>query len=315
MTQSLLKKDWIENLPNVRGKIKADASLASTSWFKVGGNADVLFKPEDIEDLSHFLKNLPLDIPVTVLGATSNIIIRDKGVRGVVIKLGRGFTDITCDDLLVTAGASAMDMNVALVSCDNGLAGLEFLSGIPGTVGGGLKMNAGAYGGEFKDVLQYCTAVNRKGDILKISNAEMGFSYRHSSTPEDYIFTSAVFKATGRDDKAVIKSRIDEIKNKRETTQPITEKTGGSTFANPTEEECKQAGIPFMKSWELVVGSGAHEIQIGDAKMSEKHRNFMINQGNATAEDLETLGEKIRQMVKDKYGIVLRWEIKRIGEK
>lgn len=314
MTNAVLKKDWIDNLPPVRGKIKADASLASTSWFKVGGNADVLFKPEDEQDLADFLKNLPSDIPVTVLGATSNIIIRDKGIRGVVIKLGRGFNDMTCDNLTVTAGAASLDVNVALFACDNGLEGLEFLIGIPGTVGGGLKMNAGAYGGEFKDVLDYCVAINRKGEILKITNAEMGFSYRHSETPEDYIFTRAVFKASGKQDKAIIRARIDEIKQKRESTQPITEKTGGSTFANPTAEECEAAGIPVMKSWELVVGAGGHEIEIGGAKMSEKHRNFMINHGTATAGDLETLGETIRQMVKDKYGITLRWEIKRIGE-
>lgn len=307
--------DHLQN--HIKGSLKKDASLAATSWFKVGGNADYLFKPESLDDLKTFLKHCPADIPITVLGASSNLIIRDGGICGVVIKLGRAFTDIRVEnDTQIFAGAFATDVNVAHFAADQGLTGLEFLSGIPGTIGGGLTMNAGAYGGEFKDVLETAFALTRQGDELALSMHDLDMAYRHTNAKEKgLIFTGALFQTKGKDTTENIKATIQDIKTKRESTQPVFEKTGGSTFANPSLEECEQAGIPHLKSWQMITQSGADEIKVGGAHMSDKHKNFMINDGTATASDLETLGEKIRQHVFDHFGVWLRWEIKIIGEK
>lgn len=301
MTESLLT-----NLPSVRGRLTESAPLATTSWFRVGGPAQVLFKPADLDDLSEFLQKCPRDIPVTVLGVCSNLIIRDGGIKGVVIKLGRDFTTITHDPMtgIVTAGASALDMNVAEYTAREGLGGIEFLSGIPGTIGGALRMNAGAYGAEVKDVLIDAHVMHRDGSVHTYTPEQMGLSYRHNDLPSDVIFLSGRFK-TVPEEGDVIRARIDDIREKRHGSQPVKARTGGSTFANPEGH----------KAWELVDAVGGRGLKIGGASMSEKHCNFMLNDGDATAQDLEDLGEEIRRRVLEKFGIELRWEIKRIGEK
>ncbi|PCI01221.1 MAG: UDP-N-acetylenolpyruvoylglucosamine reductase [Alphaproteobacteria bacterium] len=299
MTDSLLNR-----LPDVRGRISENASISATTWFRVGGPAEVLFKPKDREDLTLFLKQCPSDIPLTVLGVCSNMIIRDGGIKGVVIKMGRGFTDITHDaeTNIVTAGASALDMNVAEYCARSGLGGIEFLSGIPGTIGGAFRMNAGAYGAEVVDVLVDCEVMHRDGSIHTYTPDQMGLSYRHNSLPTDVIFLSGRFKTVSEDGK-IVRSRIDEIRTQRHGSQPVKARTGGSTFANPEGH----------KAWELVDAVGGRGLIIGGASMSEKHCNFMLNNGGATAQDLEDLGEELRARVKGKFDVDLRWEIKRIG--
>jgi UDP-N-acetylmuramate dehydrogenase len=293
-----------DKLPSVRGRLTENADIAKGTWFRVGGLADVLFKPTDVYDLAHFLKNCPRDIPITMLGLCSNMIIRDGGIRGVVIKFGRNFATISHDDDgVITAGSAALDMNVARYGAENGLGGLEFLSGIPGSIGGALRMNAGAYGAEVKDVLIDCHAIDRNGDPHVFTPTDMGLSYRHNDLSPDYIFTSARFKTTP-ESSDIITQRIGDIRDKRHDTQPVKARTGGSTFANPTGH----------KSWKLIDSVGGRGLTIGGASMSEKHCNFMLNSGDATAQDLEDLGEEIRRRVMDKHGIDLRWEIKRIGE-
>ncbi len=299
---------------SIKGSMKRGASLANASWFKVGGPADLLFKPKDHNDLITFLKIIKShDVPITVLGASSNIIIRDGGIAGIVIKLGRGFSDITHDDKILTAGAFALDVNIARYAADAGLSGFSFLSGIPGTVGGGLKMNAGAYGGEFKDILKTAYGVTYNGDVISYTPDDLKMRYRHTDTPDNVIFTHAEFNISGSNSTGNLKSEIQDIRKKREASQPIKERTSGSTFANPTEAECEAINLPKMKSWELIKGSGADTLIIGGASMSSLHRNFMINDGTATAKDLEDLGEAIRDKVFNHYGFRLRWEIKRIG--
>jgi UDP-N-acetylmuramate dehydrogenase len=301
MTESLLSK-----LPDVRGRLTENADISRTSWFRVGGPAEILFKPADIDDLSEFLRNCPADIPITVLGVCSNLIIRDGGIKGVVIKFGRDFANITHDPAtgILTAGAAALDMNVAEYSAREGLGGIEFLSGIPGTIGGALRMNAGAYGAETKDVLMDCDVMHRDGSIKTYTPDQMGLSYRHNDLPTDVIFLSARFK-TVPEEGDVIRARIDDIREKRHGSQPVKAQTGGSTFANPEGH----------KAWELIDAVGGRGLKIGGASMSEKHCNFMLNDGTATAADLENLGEEIRRRVKEKFDIDLRWEIKRIGER
>ncbi len=315
------------DLPKVRGRYSENVPLGGKGWFRCGGTADLVFKPEDLEDLQDFLKNYPLPYPpvnggearsaggdIHIFGALSNCIIRDGGVRGVVVRLGREFSDIKIDGYKITAGALALDANVAQVAAENGIGGLEFLSGIPGTIGGALKMNAGCYGVETKDVLIKCEAMDRQGNIHIFTPDEMGMTYRHTQVPEDYIFLNATFQAQ-KETPDIVKARIAEIKEKREQSQPIREKTGGSTFANPSSEELAQAGISLeTKVWQLIDKVGGRGLRVGGAQMSEKHCNFMINTGAATASDLEGLGEEIRTRVLDKFGISLRWEIKRIGE-
>ncbi len=298
----------IDRLPTVRGKLSESVTLAPYTWLRVGGPAEVLFMPKDEADLALFLSSTPSDIPVQILGVASNTLVRDGGVRGVVIRLGPSFADISIDGLTVTAGAAALDNKVARTAAKAGIAGLEFYAGIPGTIGGALRMNAGCYGGETKDILQNVIAIDRRGRRQNMSLDEMQYSYRHSGASQELIFTQAVFKGRVGVPKD-IQSRMDEITSKRENSQPIREKTGGSTFKNPDQSVSGGRG-----AWQVIDAAGGRGFQVGGAQMSEKHCNFMINTGDATAHDLETLGEIIRAMVKKSEGVDLEWEVKRIGE-
>ncbi|QQG36071.1 MAG: UDP-N-acetylmuramate dehydrogenase [Micavibrio aeruginosavorus] len=313
MTAILKEREW--GLPPVRGRYTENAPLGEVGWFRCGGAAEVLFKPADQDDLVSFLAQCPSHIPVTTLGVLSNTIVRDGGVRGVVIRLGKEFAAIeTQSGGLVRAGAMALDGNVAQAAAKASVAGLEFFSGIPGTIGGALRMNAGCYGSETQDVLVEVTAVDRTGLVHKMTPADMGMSYRHTGTPEEYVFTEALFQGRpGKEDD--IRAFMAGIKEKRGASQPIREKTGGSTFANPTAEEVEKAGLSAgTKVWQLIDRAGCRGLTIGGAMMSELHANFMINTGMATATALEALGEEVRRRVLADSGISLRWEIKRIGE-
>jgi UDP-N-acetylmuramate dehydrogenase len=292
----------IDRLPKVRGRLTEGSALSAVTWFRVGGPADVLFRPADIEDLAHFLKQKPDDVPVTVIGVGSNLLVRDGGIEGVVIRLGRGFTEIRANGTTISAGAGALDLNVALSARDAGIGGLEFLSGIPGTIGGALRMNAGAYESDVSHVLQHADALNVKGELHRLGGIEMGFTYRHSAVPDDWIFVGGAFAGQAEDPK-VIHARIQAIQTKREESQPIRARTGGSTFVNPVGH----------KAWKLIDDAGCRGLRKGDAMVSEKHCNFLINTGDATAADIESLGEEVRRRVRDKSGIELAWEIKRIG--
>ena len=311
MAEAILKTPM---LPKIRGRYSENAALGSVGWFRCGGTAEILFKPADLEDLQQFLNECSKEIPVTVLGVMSNTIIRDGGIPGVVIRPGREFAGIEkLDGNFIKAGASALDVNVATFAGEEGISNLEFFSGIPGTVGGALKMNGGAYGSETKDILEFANASDRNGVMHKLSAADMHMTYRHIDVPEDYIFTSAVFRGDV-DAPSQILERMNEIKEKREASQPVKEKTGGSTFANPLPEELAAAGLPEgTKSWQLVDNVGGRGLVAGGARMSEKHCNFMINTGTATSADLENLGEEIRRRVLEQTGLSLRWEIKRLG--
>jgi UDP-N-acetylmuramate dehydrogenase len=294
---------WIADLPPVRGKMMYRADLAPFTWFRVGGPADVVFLPEDAADLCEFLKNLDPGIPVLTIGVGSNLLVRDGGIDGVVIRLGRNFADVTPrGEGRIEAGAAALDANVAKVAAQNGIAGLEFYRGVPGTIGGALTMNAGCYGSETKDILIEAYAITRAGERITISNADMGFRYRHSE-PEGVIYTGALFQGAP-DEPAAVTERMEAITARREQTQPIREKTGGSTFKNP---EGKSA-------WQCVDEAGWRGKLFGAAKFSELHSNFMINTGDATAAELEGLGEAVRADVMTKLGIDLHWEIKRLGK-
>ena len=292
----------IDRLPRPRGRLTADAALGPQTWLRAGGPAEVLFRPADVEDLAGFMAGLPLDVPVTVLGVSSNILVRDGGVKGVVIRLLRGFTDIAVEGHEVVAGAGALDLNVALTARDHALAGLEFLSGIPGTIGGALRMNAGAYEGDLAQVLLSAEAVDRAGRVHVVQAASMGYRYRHSDAPADWIFTSARLSATPGDQLAIAR-RIAEIDAARTDSQPRS-RTGGSTFVNP----------PGQRAWELIDQAGCRGLRIGEAQVSDKHCNFLINLGEATATDIEALGEEVRRRVLEKTGVQLEWEIRRIGE-
>ena len=292
----------IDRLPKPRGRLTADAPLGPQTWFATGGPAEVLFRPADVEDLATFLGGLPADVPVTVLGVGSNVIVRDGGIRGVVIRLLRGFTAITVEGHEVVAGAGAPDLNVALTAHEHSLTGLEFLSGIPGTIGGAFPTNAGAYGGELVEVLISAEAVDRAGRVFTVTPGELGLSYRHSDAPADWIFTSARLRATPGDQLAIAR-RISQIDSARADSQPRS-RTGGSTFANP----------PGHKAWELIDAAGCRGLKVGGAQVSEKHTNFLINLGAATASDIEKLGEEVRRRVFDKSGVELQWEIRRLGE-
>jgi UDP-N-acetylmuramate dehydrogenase len=300
---------WKANLPAVRGKLLFDEPLAPFTWFRVGGPAEVLFLPADPEDLGDFLRQLPQGVPVTALGVGSNVIIRDGGVPGVVIRCaGKAWGEVLVDGDLVIAGPAALDAQVARAAAKAGLAGLEFLVGIPGTIGGALTMNAGCYGRETKDILVSATGYDRTGEMRVWENEDFGFTYRHTLVPENSTFwVQAVFRGTP-DDPAAVKARMDEITARRETTQPIREKTGGSTFKNPEGHS----------SWKLVDEAGwrgkLFRATGGGAMFSELHSNFMINPGEATAADLEGLGDAVRADVKAKTGVELNWEIKRVGK-
>lgn len=295
--------DWRDALPAVRGKLLRDEPLAPFTWFRVGGPAEVLFLPADADDLAAFLKALPPAVPVTVLGVGSNVIVRDGGIAGVVIRLaGRAFGQVSVDGARLTAGAAALDSMVARTAAKAGLAGLEFYAGIPGTIGGALTMNAGCYGRETRDVLVSAWGLNRAGERVDYALADFGYAYRHSQAPADIIWIEATFEGAP-DDLAAVQARIDEITARREQTQPIREKTGGSTFKNP----------PGHSSWRLVDAAGWRGRPFGGAKFSELHANFMINFADATAADLEGLGEAVRADVKARTGIELEWEIRRLG--
>ncbi len=292
----------VHRLPPVRGRLVANAPIGPLTWLRVGGPAEALFRPADGEDLADFLAALPGDIPVTVIGVGSNLLVRDGGIPGVTIRLGRGFADIESGVDEVRAGAGALDISVALAAAEAGISGLEFLSGIPGTVGGGFRTNAGAYGSEFKDVLISADAVDRGGRIHRVGAAELGFSHRYSDAPPDWIFTSAIFRGL-HGERAAIAQRMAEIQAAREASQPIRSRTGGSTFANP----------PGRQAWQLIDEAGCRGLARGGAIVSDKHTNFLINTGNATAADIESLGEEVRRRVHDRFGIALEWEIRRIG--
>jgi UDP-N-acetylmuramate dehydrogenase len=290
-------------MPNLRGRLLANQSLAELTWFRVGGPAQVLFTPADEDDLAYFLKALPSELPVYVVGVGSNLIVRDGGMPGVVIRLSpRAFGDASAAGDIVSAGAAALDKRVAETAASANIGGLEFFFGIPGTIGGALRMNAGANGSETKDVLVEATGVGRDGKKLIFNNNDMKFVYRNSGVDPDFIFTSARFRGAIAAPE-VIRKRMDEVQNHRETAQPIREKTGGSTFKNP----------PDNSAWKLIDAAGCRGLRYGGAQVSEMHCNFLINTGNATGHDIETLGEAVRARVKENSGIELHWEIKRIG--
>jgi UDP-N-acetylmuramate dehydrogenase len=299
--------DLLAGLPPVRGRLTADAALAGITWFRVGGPAEIMFRPADREDLATFLAGKPADLPVTVIGVGSNLLVRDGGVPGVVIRLGREFARIAAEGEQVRAGAAALDLNVAIAARDAGLTGLEFLSGIPGTIGGALRMNGGAYGREMTDVLVEGEALDGSGRLHRLTHKDFGFSYRHCDLPEDWIFTGALLQGR-RDEPRAIQARMAEIQKAREESQPIRTRTGGSTFANPTTPEAHG-----RKAWQLVDEAGCRGLRIGGAQVSERHCNFLITTGDATAADIETLGEEVRRRVKAKTGVTLEWEIRRIG--
>ena len=292
----------IDRLPPVRGRLTADAPLAPVTWFRVGGAAEILFRPADEADLADFLAHRPPEVPITVLGVASNLLVRDGGIPGVVIRLGRSFVTIAGDGETVRAGAGALDLNIALACREAGIAGLEFLSGVPGTLGGALRMNAGAYEREIKDVLRSAVAIDGKGRRHAVAAAALGLGYRHCAAPDDWIFIAA--ELGGRaGDPAAIGRRMDEIRAAREASQPIRARTGGSTFANP----------PGDKAWQLIDRDGCRGLTRGGAQVSEKHANFLINTGKATAADLEGLGEEVRRRVFETTGVTLEWEIRRVG--
>ncbi|MAK81473.1 UDP-N-acetylmuramate dehydrogenase [Phenylobacterium sp.] len=294
---------WRDRLPAARGNILRDEPLSPFTWFRVGGRADVLFLPADSDDLASLLRDLDPAVPVTVLGVGSNVIVRDGGIEGVVVRLaGKAFGQIAVEGLKVTAGAAALDAMVARAAAKAGVAGLEFYAGIPGSIGGALTMNAGCYGAETKDVLVSAWGIDRTGARRDFALADFGYTYRHSQAPADIIWIEAVYQGQA-DDPAAITARIDEITARRETTQPIREKTGGSTFKNP----------PGHSAWKLVDEAGWRGKPHGGAMFSPLHSNFMINTGEATAADLEGLGEAVRADVENKLGVSLDWEIKRIG--
>lgn len=288
----------------VRGRIEARRPLADITWFRVGGPADLMFTPADEADLSTFMAALPHEVPVSVLGLGSNTLVRDGGVRGAVVRLSaRGFGHIRVDGRRVVAGAALPDVKVARAAADAGLAGLAFYRGIPGAIGGALRMNAGAYGGETRERLVGARAVDRAGRVHVLSNADLRFAYRHSGAPVDFVFTEATFEAEPGE-RAAIQAQMDTITERREQTQPVRARTGGSTFKNP----------PGGKAWQLVDAAGCRGLVVGRAQMSELHANFMLNLGEATADDLERLGETVRGRVRAATGVALEWEIRRIGE-
>jgi len=289
-------------VPDLRGSLEPAAPLADLTWFRTGGPAEALFLPADAEDLAKVLQALPAEVPVTVIGLGSNLIIRDGGVPGLVVRLARGFAEVSVEGLRITAGAGVPDVKVARAAADAGLDGFAFLRGIPGAIGGALRMNAGAYGGELKDIFVSAEAVTRGGEKITLDAAQMGFSYRHCAAPADLVFTRVVLE--GRPgDKAEIAAQMAKITESREATQPIKSRTGGSTFKNP----------PGTSAWKLVDAAGCRGLTLGRAQVSELHTNFLVNLGGATAVEIEALGEEVRRRVRESQGVELDWEIKRIG--
>src|SRR5215471_3744150 len=291
-----------KSLPELRGRVLTDQPLAELTWFRVGGPAQLLYMPEDESDLSYFLARWPADLPVTVIGLGSNLIVRDGGVPGVVVRLGRGFNGIAVEGARIRAGAAVPDVKVARAAQEAGIAGLSFLRGIPGAIGGALRMNGGAYGRETKDVLVEARAVDRRGRVHVLNNADMHYTYRHCGAPDDYIFTEALF-AGERGDPKLIAAEMEKITEARESTQPVKSRTGGSTFKNP----------PGYKAWQLIDAAGCRGLTNGGAQVSEMHCNFLIDRGRATAAEIEGLGELVRRKVEERSGVKLEWEIARIG--
>jgi len=293
----------LDRQPSVRGKYEADGAIARYTWFRVGGPAEVLFRPADVTDLANFLAGKPDDVPVTILGAGSNLLIRDGGVQGVVIRLGRPFSKIRIDGVSVQAEAMAFDYKVATATRDAGIAGFEFMAGIPGTVGGGLRMNAGAYGREFRDVVREATALTPHGEIRVLTTEDWSPRYRGSAVPRDWIFVGCIMDGVwGNKDE--ITRAMELVQESREDTQPIRTRTGGSTFKNPNGH----------KAWDLIDRAGCRGLRLGGAQVSEKHCNFLVNKGGATAADIEGLGEEVRRRVRETTDVELTWELERIGE-
>ena len=292
----------IDSLPAVAGRLQADVLLAPQTWFRVGGAAEVLFRPASITDLSQFLQAMPLHVPATVIGAASNLIVRDGGLPGVVIRLARGFSAVEVQADGIVAGGGALDAVVAEHAAEAGLTGLEFLSGIPGSIGGAVAMNAGAYGGDVASTLDWADIVTRQGERHRLNAGQIGFSYRHSGLPPECVVVRARFLARSGDISAIA-SRMAEIRGSREATQPVRARTGGSTFRNPEG----------ARAWELIDAAGCRGLNLGAAQVSEKHCNFLLNTGEASAAQLEGLGEEVRRRVLAASGISLVWEIKRIG--
>ena len=296
----------LDALPPLRGRAQADAPLAPFTWFRAGGAAEVLVRPADVADLAQVLAALPRDLPMHVLGACSNLIIRDGGLPGVTIRLARGFSVIDVEADGVVAGAAALDVTVAEHAAAAGLTGIEFLSGIPGTLGGAVAMNAGAYGGDIASVLDWAEIVSREGSARRMSAADLAFAYRHAGLPAGAVVTRARLRAR-RGAPTIIAARMAEIRTAREASQPVRARTGGSTFRNPSPEASS------LKAWELIDAAGCRGLVRGGAIVSEKHCNFLINTGGATAADLEGLGEEVRRRVFAAFGVTLEWEIRRIG--
>lgn len=297
----------LARLPQVRGRYTPDWLLSSVTWFRVGGPAEVAFRPLDEGDLADFLAGRPDDVPLTVLGVGSNLLVRDGGIPGVVIRLGRDFAGIAVDRTDIEAGAAALDSTVATTAASAGIAGLEFLSGIPGSIGGALRMNAGCYGREISDVLVWAEALDSKGRLHRLTPDQMRLAYRHCGVAEDWIFTRARFRGEAGDRNAIAE-KMQDIRAKREESQPVKVRTGGSTFANPVGPDGEK-----LSAWKLIDEAGCRGLTRGGAQISEKHCNFLLNLGGATAADLEGLGEEVRRRVLENSGIELRWEIRRIG--
>lgn len=297
----------VSRLPDVQGRYREQVALSKFTWFQVGGPAEVLYKPDDASDLALFLTNCPVDVPLTVIGVGSNLLVRDRGVAGVVIRLGRGFTDIAVaeeqgNEVLLRVGAGCLNHFLTQFCVEHGLGGLEFLSGIPGTIGGALAMNAGAYGSETADVLVEAGLVERDGTLRRLKPADLSFRYRHASFPEGAVFTDAILRAH-RSNQETVSGAVAEIRMARENTQPVHTRTGGSTFKNPQGH----------KAWKLIDEAGCRGMKLGDAQVSELHCNFLINRGMASSADLENLGEAVREQVLRHSGVTLEWEIRRIG--
>lgn len=298
-----LNTQLLSQMPDLRGRLTSNALLADVTWFRAGGPAQVLFAPADEADLCYFLKMKPANLPVQVIGLGSNLLVRDGGIEGVVIRLGRGFGDIgATNNSQIRAGAAVPDVKIARAAAEAGLAGLEFYRGIPGCIGGALRMNAGAHGRETKDCLVSARAVDPAGNVHVLQNRDFGFSYRHCSVPPDWIFTEAIYGGEPGDPASILK-KMDEVAEYREKNQPIKERTGGSTFKNP----------PGNSAWKLIDEAGCRGFRVGGAKVSEMHCNFLINDHQASSEDIETLGETVRARVKVATGIELNWEIIRLG--
>jgi UDP-N-acetylmuramate dehydrogenase len=302
MMTAPLVPDFRDALPPLRGRIQVDAPLAPMTWFRVGGAAEVLVRPADADDLATFLRDVPHEVPMQVIGACSNLIVRDGGLPGVTIRLARGFGAITVDADGIIAGAAALDVTVAEHAAAAGLTGLEFLSGIPGSIGGAVAMNAGAYGGDLATVLDWAEVVTRTGDQRRLLAAQLAFAYRHAALPVGAVVTRVRLRALPGA-TALIAARMTEIKTTREASQPVRARTGGSTFRNPDG----------MKAWELIDAAGCRGLTRGGAMVSDKHCNFLLNTGKATAADIEGLGEEVRRRVQATTGVTLAWEIRRIG--